>query len=190
MSQESQQTATYAAQASVTDINQRLYDRCNHKRFKIHSLTPCETADGGEIHVPHLRPHLVVRWGDGSQDHIETDDAEVLCIVASNPYSNVTLRNFTVVFAAVNPKDGKPLPCLPDGTPSVSITPSEMIGFGDLPPRAPNQPEGTGHSEAREVLLISRGARRGDYLLKLHYSYSVEVTLAADDQFPLTLVRS
>jgi hypothetical protein len=113
-----------------------------------------------------------------------------LCIVASNPYANVTIKNFTIVFAVVTLADGTAVPGLPDGTSSVSLTPSEMIGFGDLPPRNPQQGDNAAQSQVRELFLRSRGAKSCSYLLKLHYSYSVEVTGRSEEHFPLTLVKS
>ena len=80
---------------------------------------------------------------------------------------------------------GVAAPALPDGTPSVSVTPSEFVCFGDLPP-CKDKPE----EVAREVVLVSRGAKAGNYTLSLDYCFTVEFALRESDQFKLDLVAS
>ncbi len=169
-------------QAKVS-ANKILSAECSRKVHPIASQIPCQ--EGCEpINIPEILPCLSLRWGDGRRDQIETDDVEVLCIIASNPYANVTLKNLTIVLTALT-LDGNPVPALPDGTPSVEITPSEFICFGDLTPC----PE-DGASASREVVLVSRGARAGNYIFSVGYCFSVELMQRQVNRFRLELVSS
>src|SRR4051812_36757055 len=69
--------------------------RCSKKTHDVsngHCLKKGEPCR--HVEIPKIEPCIHVRWGDGANDHLETDDTEVLCITVCNNYSNVILRNF------------------------------------------------------------------------------------------------
>ena len=76
------------------------------------------------VEMPEIRPCFQITWGEGPRDHMETDDVELLCITASNPYSNVTIKNLRILFKIISEHDNSPVPTLPDGTPSSSSSPT------------------------------------------------------------------
>lgn len=139
------------------------------------------------VRLPEIRPCFTLRWGDGPSDHIETDDVEVLCLTASNPYTNVTLKNVTAFVVVVGPT-GLPEK-LPDGTRSVELKPFWPICFGDLSPCGLDAPEAPS-SLSREIVLVSRGAKEGPYFVLVGYCYGAEFNLAFASAFPVELVRS
>jgi hypothetical protein len=150
-------------------------------------------SSGGEACRPAEEPTVVpclrLRWGDGPDDDIETDDTEVLCITACNPYSNVVLKDF-VLHLAVADSRGLPVADLPDGTPSVSIKPDYMICFGDIPPCDPDKPDEPS-CVSREVVLVSRGATEGKYQIFTAYCFQACFTqLVSGSTFDLELVKS
>ncbi len=141
-----------------------------------------------DVELPEVQPRFDLYWGEGEDDQIETDDIEVLRIVASNPYSNVVFKDVTIVLATLT-REGEPVAELPDGTPSVEIIPSRTIFFGDLPPSYSASPEES-VGVTREIVLISRGAIYGQYTLSIECCYSVEFTQQARKQYTLNLVAS
>ena len=150
---------------------------------------PGRTQPCQQVEQPKLAPCLHLKWGDGPDDRIETDDWEILCISACNPYSNVTLKNFTVHLVIVD-SNGNPVPNLPDGTPSVLIRPDYQIRFGDLPPCNPDAKKPS-TCVSREVVLISRGAIKGAYTLYAFYCFDACFTYtSALKAFRLDLVKS
>lgn len=150
----------------------------------------CSTSGGlcGAVRLPEIRPCLSLKWGDGESDRIETDDVEVLCLTATNPYTNVTFKNLTLFLLILGPEGSLPA-ALPDGTPSVIIKPYSMIFLGDIAPCAGNK-AGESSAVSREVVLISRGAQEGTYYIFAAYCYSVEFKLAFASVFPVELVKS
>jgi hypothetical protein len=147
----------------------------------------CASVNAGcsPVRLPEIRPCFTLRWGGGPGDRIETDDVEVLCLTASNPYTNVILKNVTA-FIIVMSSTGLPEK-LPDGTPSVSIKPYSMICLGDLPPCGVSDLPST---VSREIVLISRGAKEDTYYVFVVYCYSVEFSMAFGSVFPIEIVRS
>ncbi len=144
----------------------------------------CQTVD-----LPKIVPCLTLRWGDGPEDHLETDDTEVLCITVCNPYSNVILKNFTVQLV-VTDENGAPVANQPDGTPSVLIKPNFMICFDDIPPCNPDKPDQRS-CVSREVVLINRGAIEGKYKIFIIYCFDACFTqLDFAQAFELELVQS
>jgi len=144
----------------------------------------CQTVD-----EPKIVPCLSLRWGDGPQDHLETDDTEVLCITVCNPYSNVVLKNFTLQLI-VTDANGAPVANQPDGTPSVLIKPNFMICFDDIPPCNPERPDQPS-CVSREVVLINRGAIEGKYKVVVVYCFDACFTQVDFAQaFELELVKS
>jgi len=144
--------------------------------------TPQECASA---QAPELRPCFELRWGNGPKDQIETEDVENIFVVASNPYTNVVLKDL-VVTLLLRPKNQASVAALPDGTPAVEVTPAGPICFGDLSPCQ----AGDSGEIAREVVLVSRGTKAGAYTLALKACYSAEFILQSDDEFSMELVKS
>ena len=154
----------------------------------------CLSAAGGDklVKIPEIGPDFVLRWGDGPRDQLETTDLETLYLVARNPYPNVILKDVTIIRSTITDAQGKRVPELPDGTPSVIITPAEMIHFGDIPPSSPQVANDSSQpvqlSEiARAFTLTSQSARQDNYLLDIHYSHEVEFAQQGTCRTPLTL---
>lgn len=151
----------------------------------------CNSAGGGcgPVEVPMIRPCFELKWGDGPNDRIETHDEELMCITASNPYSNVTFKDLTVLLSIVTETDGSAVPSLPDKTDSVYIKPLYITCFGDLPPCSEKNPDEFPQS-SREYVLISRGAKEGKYHIHILYCYSIEFHIVDLDRFEIELVKS
>lgn len=160
---------------------------CSQKQFD-QSVGNCNERGCDRAEEPKIVPCLRLRWGDGPQDRLETEDTEILCLTVCNPYSNVTLKDFTahvLVFDA----GGASVPALPDGTPSVIIKPSFHVCFGDIPPCDPQRPDRS--CVSRELVLISRGAKVGGYQVRIVYCFEACFTvLGFDHVFKIELVAS
>ena len=161
---------------------------CKPKQFELKAGN-CE-ARCQTVPEPKIVPCLRLKWGDGPQDHLETDDTEVLCLTVCNPYSNVILKDFNVqlfVFTAA----GGAVPNQADGNPSVMVKPQFNICFDDIPACDPKKP---GQScVTREVVLINRGAVPGQYKLVALYCFEACFTifnLREPAVFTLDLVAS
>ncbi len=141
------------------------------------------------VEIPEIEPCFKLRWGDGPRDRLETDDVEVLCITACNPYSNVTLKGLTIIVSGIAGPGGAPVADLPDGSPSVFIKPSHVVCFGDIPPCDPDNQDKPS-CVTREVVLVSRGAAEGPYTYKFGYCFTAEFALLGRDEFKLPLVES
>lgn len=141
------------------------------------------------VEEPKIVPCLRLRWGDGLKDQIETEDTEILCISVCNPYSNVVLKDFTL-HLVVTDVNGNLVANLPNGTPSVQLKPSYMIGYGDIPPCDPDKPDQPS-CVTREVVLINRGAIAGKYKIRMVYCFDAcFTTLDYTSVFDLVLVKS
>ncbi|MCK4583584.1 hypothetical protein KAU18_09770 [Candidatus Bathyarchaeota archaeon] len=149
----------------------------------------CATKTGGcsPVDLPIIQPCFKIKWGEGKKDNIETDDVEVMCITASNPYSNVTIKDLTVILVIPMDAQQGPIPMLPDGTPSVMVKPQFLVHFGDIPPCSVDTPDRL-PSISREVVMMTRGAKEGKYKIGLAYCFTVEYTLANMDLFNFELV--
>ncbi|MBV9959424.1 MAG: hypothetical protein JO360_13450 [Acidobacteria bacterium] len=185
-----------AAGASNADIceqidvaaNELIRQACAKKQFDL-TFGNCPKEGCQTVEKPKIVPCFHLRWGDGPQDHLETDDTEVLCLTVCNPYSNVVLNNFTVQLV-IAPAGGGPIPNQADGTPSVMIKPSFMICFDDVPPCNPQQHNQQG-CVTREVVLINRGAVPGPYRIFIFYCFEACFTeVGAGPAFQLDLVSS
>jgi hypothetical protein len=190
-----EQAQAQAQEINAADLCERIEDilddalraSCAKKAFDLQNGN-CEGCR--KVDEPKVVPCLHLRWGDGPQDHLETDDTEVLCITVCNPYSNVTLKDFTLQLI-VTDADGTPVANQADGTPSVMIKPGFNICFGDIPPCTPQ-----GHNQqsciSREVVMINRGAVPGKYRVYVIYCFEACFTkLGAEPAaFELELVSS
>lgn len=168
-------------------LNNEIRRDCSQKQFEQTSGN-CRDRECQRVDEPKIEPCLRLRWGDGAQDQLETEDTEVLCITVCNPYSNVALNNFTL-HLFVRDANGNMVPNLPDGTPSVIIKPSYMICFDDIPPCDPRNPRQS--CVSREVVLITRGAIVGPYRVFVVYCFEACFTkIAIEAAFRLDLVAS
>jgi hypothetical protein len=167
--------------------NDFIKDECAKKQFTLSSGN-CNLKECQTVEEPKIEPCLRLRWGDGAQDQLETEDTEVLCLTVCNPYSNVSLNDFTVQLVVLN-ANGSQVANQPDGTPSVLIRPSHMICFDDVPPCDPQNP---GQScVTRQVVLLTRGAIVGAYRVLVFYCFNACFTKAAiRADFVLDLVAS
>ncbi|MEM7375472.1 MAG: hypothetical protein AAF587_43155 [Bacteroidota bacterium] len=150
------------------------------KTFTVLPVRKLIAADTQAPEPQNLRPNFVLHWGDGPNDHIETNDTEVLVITAANPYSNVLLKDVRISKIRIL-KDNKKVAASADGTVSVDITPSRSIWFGDLAP---------GKRENREVVLMSCAALAGDYKVEIFYDSMICYDLKDCDHYLIDLVRS
>lgn len=127
----------------------------------------CGCAQGGEcrtVQWPDAQPCFSINWGNSDCDCLETNDVELLCLSACNCYDNVSFSKLVVHQIRVTDLDGKPVPLLPDGTPSVQVLPSGPIAFGAL---EPCQGKGAIACAQRELVLVTRGAVGRNYKLSL-----------------------
>jgi hypothetical protein len=146
------------------------------------------TTGCAPVKLPELRPCFHIHWGDSALDHIETEDFEVLCIEAHNPYSNVVLTDVTLIIGVVTHKDGTPVEKLPDGTVAAYIKPDAQISFGDLRPCDPMLKDE--RSVSREVVLKTSGAKAGDYRLSIAVCFGVQVRQIIEEHFDFILIPS
>lgn len=189
------QTDTAAEYARVaTETGGRFYSALAADIGEFQTLLEeviCASGDGGcgPVEIPPIRPCFELHWGEGPKDQFETDDVELLCITASNPYSNVTFKDLIVLISIVTDSDGSAVPNLPDGTPSVMIKPTYIICFGDVPPCDPKKPEEFPKA-SRESVLITRGAKEGKYRINILYCFNVEFTMVDIDKFDIEIIKS
>jgi hypothetical protein len=139
-----------------------------------------------EVEFPDIHPCVSISWGDSECDCIETDDLEILCITVCNCYTNVTLSDLTIGAVFVTTGDDKPVPVLPDGTPSVQVIPIGPICFGDIPPCV----DGEAGCVSRQVTLRTRGAKSGPYKVSLKaICYGVAYHYDAEECFVMELCK-
>lgn len=139
---------------------------CSAKQFEQKTgncSDQCETVE-----EPRIVPCFRLRWGDGPQDHLETDDTEILCITVCNPYTNVVLKDFNVILG-VTTAAGTEVPKQADGTPSVIIKPQFNVCYDDIPACDPKKPGQ--NCVSREFVLIDRGAVPGQYKIIIYYCF-------------------
>jgi len=126
--------------------------------FAHNVLKPCKGELSfprcAELQLPDVRPRFYVFWGASRCDCIESNDSEIMTILAYNPYSNFSLRGVTVNRIQVVRADGSPVPTLPDGTPSIQLTPRGPYCFGEMGPCS---------IAYRQFVLQLRGAVGGPY---------------------------
>jgi hypothetical protein len=132
------------------------------RRHLKNKMVPCE----GErkpykcepLRIPELHPWTEISWGDSKCDCIESDDTEIMYVTVCNPYSNLTLSNFTIEKIEVEHVNGKPPALLPDGTPSIQLVPIGPYCFDDIPPCS---------CVTRQFIVRLRGALGGHYKMML-----------------------
>ncbi|HYO92535.1 MAG TPA: hypothetical protein VEQ40_12900 [Pyrinomonadaceae bacterium] len=180
--------ATHAVSCGRIDTfaNNEIRKACAKKQFE-QTTGNCNDKHCQQVEQPKIVPCFRLRWGDGPNDQLETEDTEILCLTVCNPYSNVALNNFTVQLI-VTDINGMPVPNQPDGTPSVLIKPSYMICFDDIPPCNPQRPLQS--CVSREVVMINRGAIPGKYRIFVIYCFQACFTELNGQLFELELVSS
>ncbi len=162
-------------------VDELLTDACGQKKNTLSHCDPedeCDCDEGcSSVPFPKIKPCISIKWGDSDCDCIETDDYEVLCITVCNCYTNVTFANFSIGMLEVVDANGQPVPLLPDGSPSVQLTPIGPFCFGDIGPCYPNQT----NCVAREFALLTRGAVGGGYKI-LVKGICFDICFHYDDQ--------
>lgn len=148
----------------------------------------CNCGGGcSEIEQPQIKPCISISWGDSNCDCLETDDFEVLCVSVCNCYSNVTFNNFSINEIEITKSNGKPVQNLPDGTSSVQVVPVGPTCFGDILPCD----EGEATCVHREFAINTRGAKEGEYQVKLHgICYDVSFNYYEESCFSFKLCGS
>ncbi len=124
-------------------------------------LDPCKFLENmaNNANPCNLQPCLIIEWGDGTNDHLETDDVEILCLKFRNCFKTISFENVKIKEIIVTPNN-----TLPDHTPSVMIKPDCEICFENIAPC---------EEKSREVVLITRGAQAQTYIIHVHFSYKV-----------------
>lgn len=133
------------------------------------------------VELPELRPCFELRWGEQADDRLETTGIQVLYLVVRNPYANITFKDLSVtatIRAGVAAQQ--------DRAAEVVLIPSQSICFSDLPPCNPSQPEQSSYL-ARELVLITRAAPSGSYVIDLDYTCGIEIGTSGRDAFNLAL---
>jgi hypothetical protein len=157
--------------ADICDILEKVGDNavrkeCSGKQFELKSgncSDRCETVE-----EPKIVPCFRLRWGNGPQDHFETDDTEIICITVCNPYSNVVLKDFNVLLGVLTAAGGA-VPNQADGTPSVIIKPQFNVCYGDIPACDPQKRDQ--NCVSQEFVVIDRGAVPGQYKIVIFYCF-------------------
>ncbi len=112
-----------------------------------------------EVDFPEIEPCINISWGQSDCDCIESSDYEVMTLTVCNCYSNTIFENFKITAIQITDKNGKPVPSLPNGKPSVQLLPIGPYCFGNIGPCS---------CVSREFVLINEGAKAGDYKVQLH----------------------
>ena len=172
----------------IAEVNQylkRVAGGTFHRIFPRHPETSGPETVSDPVLTPEVAPHFEIQCGEKACDQVKIDECVSLCVVARNPYTNVILQDLMVKLTVVD-GNGNPLPPLADGSPAVIVIPGEGLSFGDLAPDLLTAPAAV----AREAVLCSRGAKKGDYFIQLSYDFSIAFMFRQQDQFELPLVRS
>jgi hypothetical protein len=141
----------------------------------------CEEAE-----LPSIKPCVSIRWGDSKCDCFESDDLETVCVTICNCYSNITFANLQAAAIFVTDMAGNLVDSLPDGTPSIQITPLGPICFGDLKPCKDDKPT----CVSREFVIRSRGAKSGTYRIQIAgLCYDVVSHFKMDECFKLEVCK-
>lgn len=168
------------------EANEILLKDCSQKANVVRGTSNCPTReDELTVEPPRLQPCFTLRWGDGKKDRIETEDYEILCIEATNPYVNVTLSDLTIIILELKfLHEGKEVdvPIAQFTTEKLAdLTPSNMIHYGDLGPNS---------SEFREVVLGTFRTAPSDYKINLACSFSVKFDQTNSDSFTIPIGTS
>ena len=168
--------AFFQSNATAADYDSLLNDViCN-------ACGGCKTAKW-----PEATPCISINWGDSTRDNIETTDFEIVCISICNCYENLTFEDLSIGFIYAADENGNIAPLLPDGSPSVEITPIGPYCFGDIPPCV----DGEAGCVSRQFALRTRGAKAGKYKLMLgSVCYRISHKRSENACFGFELVKS
>lgn len=133
------------------------------------------TPQCAELELPSFGPCFEIERAAG--DPFCPEGVETLTITAYNPYANLLFTGLTVFISLVT-AGGQPPDLLPNGEPAAFIKPGNPICLGNLKPCRLDQPRDLTRF-TYEVVLVSQGAPTGNYLIKLDYSFSLELTGAS-----------
>lgn len=126
-------------------------DNKNKKVKKPYEQKACSTLD-----VSSITPSFYLHWGDSKRDIIESHDDEVLYITACNSYSNISLKDLTILKVTITPTPGT----LSNGEKEMSLIPDRLICFDTL--------EGCSCA-TREFTLLTRGVKPQKYTFEIEY---------------------
>ena len=118
----------------------------------------CGISSCKDIVLPEIKPCISIKWGDSECDCLESSDFEVMTLTVCNCYSNINFKNFVISSIEILDAAGKPVPVLPNGTPSIKLHPVGVYCFGDIEPCS---------CVTREFVLLSEGAKEGKYKLSI-----------------------
>ena len=118
----------------------------------------CGISTCKEIKLPEIKPCINIKWGDSKCDCLESSDFEVMTLTVCNCYTNVRFQDFKIACLEVVDAKGKPVPVLPNGTPSIKLHPVGVHCFGDIEPCS---------CVTREFVILNEGAKEGKYKLNL-----------------------
>ena len=156
------------------EVNEITFERAEND---VNRMRPCEgrlrpRPRCRDLRLPRVRPHIEVKWGDSECDCIESDDTEIVSITVCNTYSNIEFSGFTIHKLEVVDAAGNPVATLPDGTPSVELTPIGPYCFGNI---------ASCSCVSREFVLRNRGAIAGEYHIRAT-GICYDVNLHFDDE--------
>jgi len=194
--------ATFISPMSLPEVDEDYHNLCNatggmaitggdasveiYETLTLKAICNCERGCQ-EVAIPELHPCISISWGDSECDCFETDDVEILCITVCNCYNNVAFDNITIGQIEVTDSDGNPVALLPDGTPSVQVIPPGPFCFGNLEPCE----NGEKNCVSRQFVIITRGAKNGDYLVKVQgICFDVRFNYVQESCFKLKLCKS
>ena len=142
---------------------------------------------GGFIAAPSAAPCFTLHWGDGESDRIESEDYEILTLVAHNPYPDVTFLKVVVTALKLHYLHEGTAVHIPraeyTGEPLAELTPTHMVGFGDLAPFGAE----SGSKIARELVLGTFRTAPGEYQIEISYSYSMKFEQTYRDEATISL---
>jgi len=158
----------------ASEVNEVTSERAEND---VNRMRPCEGRLRSKPTCREFRhrepsPHIEIKWGDSECDCIESDDTETVSITVCNTYSNIEFSSFTIHKLEVVDAAGNPVATLPDGTPSVELTPIGPYCFGDI---------ASCSCVSREFVLRNRGAIAGEYHIRAT-GICYDVNLHFDDE--------
>ena len=143
----------------ASEVNEITSERADND---VNRMRPCEgrlrpRPTCREFRYRQPSPHIEIKWGDSECDCIESDDTETVSITVCNTYSNIEFSGFTIHKLELVDAEGNPVATLPDGTPSVELTPIGPYCFGNI---------ASCSCVSREFVLRNRGAIAGEYHIR------------------------
>ncbi|NPA81530.1 MAG: hypothetical protein GXO31_02855 [Epsilonproteobacteria bacterium] len=116
----------------------------------------CEGSSNG-MGLERAHPCFKIKWGDGPEDRLETDDVEIMCLVAKNCFSDIAFEDIEIKDIIISSTN-----VVNNG--SILIKPCKNIYIKKLDPCK---------EATREIVLITRRAAPGEYIVHLVYEYTV-----------------